>query len=266
MKYTGNLLKMSTKVDEGVEYSLKIGEDIININSLLGKNISINFLNTINCIACGKRTKTSFSQGFCYKCYQTLPQTDSGVLRPETDFSHLGISRDMNWSEKHSLIPHIVYLAYSGNVKIGVTRHNQIPTRWIDQGASSAIILAETPNRHIAGAIEVYMKKYFSDKTKWQEMLKLGNTCCQMLESEKLKASRLLHNELKQYISQDNTVYRFNYPLENTPEKLKSKNLDKEKEISGILTGVKGQYLILDNEIVVNIRRHSGYLIELTIN
>ncbi|WP_461640287.1 DUF2797 domain-containing protein [Labilibaculum euxinus] len=265
MQKQGNIRKMRTDLKEVVEYQLPIGEDVVQMNPLVGKKLNFTYLGQINCIHCGKKTKTSFSQGYCYSCFTTLPQTDESILRPELDLSYLGISRDMEWAEKNALQPHFVYLAYSGNLKVGVTRESQVPTRWMDQGASKAIKLAKTPNRHIAGIIEVALKDHFSDKTNWRAMLKLEHTEGVDLLSEKKKAGGLLHPELQQYISAEDEVFEMIYPMSSQPEKIVSFGFEKEKEYSGILKGIKGQYLIFEDGKVLNIRKHNGYLIELSV-
>ena len=147
MQTEGNILKMRTEGISPVQYFLPIGDSEIHLNPLLGKQVSLQFTGQINCISCGKQTKTSFGQGFCYNCLQTAPEASESVMRPELSKSHFGIARDLEWAEKHDLIDHFVYLAVSSDVKVGVTRNHQIPTRWIDQGASFAIKLACTPNR-----------------------------------------------------------------------------------------------------------------------
>ncbi|MFA9372371.1 MAG: DUF2797 domain-containing protein [Labilibaculum antarcticum] len=265
MQKQGNISKMRTDLKDVVEYQLPIGEEIVNMNPLVGKKLSFTYLGQINCIHCGKITKTSFAQGYCYSCFTTLPQTDESILRPELDLSYLGIARDMEWAKKHTLQPHFVYLAYSGNLKVGVTRESQVPTRWMDQGASKAIKLAKTPNRHIAGVIEVALKKHFSDKTNWRAMLKLEHTEGVDLLSEKKKAAGLLHPELQQYISDEDQVFEMIYPMNSQPEKVVSFGFEKEKEYSGILKGIKGQYLIFEDGKVLNIRKHNGYLVSLNV-
>ncbi|WP_321514977.1 DUF2797 domain-containing protein [Marinifilum fragile] len=261
----GNIRKMRTSFGESVQYLLPIGDDLTEMNSLIGKKISLKFLDQINCIHCGKKTKTSFSQGYCYSCFTTLPQTDPSIVHPELDLSYLGISRDMEWAKKNSLTPHYVYLAYSGNLKVGVTRESQVPTRWIDQGASKAIKLAKTPNRHIAGVMEVALKEYFSDKTNWREMLKQDGTTDIDLLEEKRKAENKLHPELKQYLCDEDEIYSINYPVDELPKKITSFGFDKMKEFEGVLKGIKGQYLIFEGGKVINIRKHNGYLIELKV-
>lgn len=265
MQKQGNISKMRTDLKDVVEYYLPIGEDMVQMNPLVGKKLNFTYLGQINCIHCGKKTKTSFSQGYCYSCFTTLPQTDESILRPELDLSYLGISRDMEWAKKNTLQPHFVYLAYSGNLKVGVTRESQVPTRWIDQGASKAIKLAKTPNRHIAGVIEVALKKHFSDKTNWRAMLKLSDTEGVDMLSEKQKASQLLHPELQQYICDEDEVVDITYPVISRPEKILSFGFEKVKEYSGILKGIKGQYLIFEDGKVLNIRKHNGYLVSLNV-
>lgn len=263
MRKQGNISKMRTELGESVSYQLPIGDELVDMNSLIGKKISLNYLEQINCIHCGKKTKTSFAQGYCYSCFTTLPQTDESILRPELDLSYLGISRDMEWSKKNTLQPHYVYLAYSGNVKVGVTRESQVPTRWMDQGAIKAVKLAKTPNRHIAGVIEVALKVHFSDKTNWRAMLKQENYTDIDLFIEKKKAIDFLHPELKQYVCSEDEVYDIAYPVTETLDKITSFGFEKIKEFSGILKGIKGQYLIFENGKVINIRKHNGYLVEL---
>jgi hypothetical protein len=261
MQYKGNLEKMKTQEGNLVDYYLPVGDNMIHLNEFIGKPLKLEFLNTINCVACGKKTNKSFAQGFCYKCFSEAPEASECILHPDKCQAHLGISRDIEWSKSHCLTPHIVYLAVSSNVKVGITRKSQIPTRWIDQGASEAIILAQTPNRHIAGIIEKYLMQYFSDKTSWQSMLK-GNRIDIDLIKEKEKAVEFLPNELKQYCIDDFTITSIAFPVNNYPEKVKSLSFDKQGKIEGILTGIKGQYLIFDNALVLNIRKHRGYLVE----
>jgi hypothetical protein len=261
MQLEGNILKMRTELATPVNYFLPVGENEVSMNNFIGKSISMNFTGQINCISCGKQTKTSFSQGFCYNCLQTAPEASESVIRPELSKAHLGLARDMEWAEKHDLIDHHVYLAVSGDVKVGVTRYHQIPTRWIDQGASSAIKLATAPNRHIAGIIEVFLKKHFTDKTDWRSMLKNNIAQNINLLDEKGKVYGLLPSELKKYFEPDNEITEIEYPVISFPQNIKSVGFDKTPKIEGILTGIKGQYLIFEDDSVLNVRKHNGYFI-----
>jgi len=163
---------MVSQLAEVVNYQLPVGETLIPMNELVGRKVQMNFNHQINCIVCGAKTPKSFSQGFCYKCFTTHPAADECIFNPEKCQAHNGISRNMEWSKDHCLKEHVVYLSITNDIKVGVTRMSQIPTRWIDQGAIQAIRLAQTPNRYIAGIIEVALKSYFADKTNWQRMLK----------------------------------------------------------------------------------------------
>lgn len=256
---------MRTVFQSPIQYYLPVGNTELHVNSYIGKRIDIEFLDSINCISCGVKTKTSFHQGYCYSCYISVPQTDEGVLNPEKDKSHLGISRDMEWAKQNSLIDHFVYLSLTSDIKVGVTRHTQIPQRWIDQGAIKAIKLARTPYRQLAGEIEVFLKNHLSDKTNWSKMLSAENTSIDLVE-RKIHFCSLLPKEFKKFISLDNTVFSMIYPYKNiTLDKFSTVNLDKEKKTSSVLQGIKGQYLIFENGKVINIRKHNGYKINLNI-
>ncbi|WP_321348023.1 DUF2797 domain-containing protein [uncultured Draconibacterium sp.] len=256
---------MRTELNEPVNYTLPIGDELIDMNTLIGKEISMRFDGQINCISCGKKTKTSFNQGFCYNCLQTAPEASESIIRPELSKAHLGIARDMEWAEKHDLIDHFVYLAVSSALKVGVTRGHQIPTRWIDQGASYAIKIAKTPNRHIAGVIEVFLKNHFTDKTNWRPMLKNEVLKDFDLAAEKERITNLLPLELQKYIDEENEVTKINYPVEQFPVKIKSIGFDKLPEVTGTLAGIKGQYLIFDDSRVLNIRKHNGYFLRVAM-
>ena len=263
MQHEGNLIKMRTEADSPVRYFLPLGGEDITMNDLIGNRLSINFSGQINCIHCGKKTKRSFGQGFCYNCFQTAPEADPSVMRPELSRSHLGIARDLEWAQKHDLIDHYVYLAVTDALKVGVTRHHQVPTRWIDQGASFAIKLAKTPNRHIAGVIEVFLKNYLNDKTNWRAMLRNDVDTTIDLADEKERVATLLPDELRKYLSDEQEVMSLTYPVEKFPVKLKSVSLDKTPVFEGTLSGIKGQYLIFEDERVFNVRSHNGYFVEM---
>ena len=265
MSYKGNIIKMKTKLMKKVKYTLSLGEDDILMNDLIGKEILFTWNGEIICIACGRNTNKSFAQGFCYPCFIKVPETSECILRPELCQAHEGIARDMEWADKHCLQDHCVYLAISSGLKVGVTRFEQILTRWIDQGAWKAIQLSKTPNRHIAGSIEVILKAYVSDRTQWQRMLK--NQLIEGIDllEEKNKMLNHLPDELKLYLSNDNKITELNYPVNEYPQKVKSLSFDKIREIEGKLWGIKGQYLIFDDGTVLNIRKHTGYLINFEI-
>jgi len=189
------------------------------------------------------------------------------VLRPDRCKAHLGISRDMAWSEDHCLKPHIVYLAVSGGLKVGITRLSQVPTRWIDQGAERAIRLCQVPNRHIAGVVEKFLMTLFGDKTNWKKMVTNEDLPGIDLLAEKEKALDSLPSELRQYaLFDDQEVFDFSYPVNQWPVNPSQHNFDKEMVIQGKLQGIRGQYLFFEGEKVLNVRRFSGYKIQLSVD
>jgi len=263
MTKQGVLLKMLGELGDEVSYYLPLGPDMINMNELLGEAIELEYQGVIHCIRCGRVTRKSFAQGFCYPCFSTAPETSECILRPELCRAQDGESRDKKWSEEHCLQDHFVYLAISSGLKVGVTRSSQVPTRWIDQGAWKAIRLAKTPNRFLAGQIEVVMKAKMSDKTNWRHMLTNEINRDIDLVAEKNTASGFLAKELSIYLSPDNEIMEITYPVLQYPDKVKSLSFDKLNKIGGKLNGIKGQYLIFSDGSVLNIRKHNGYLINL---
>ena len=266
MEWQDNLSKMRTEYTSPVKYFLKLGEDEVLMNSLIDQKIRIQFTGTINCVACGRNIKKAFGQGFCYPCFMKSPLNSECIIRPELCMAHEGKGRDPKWEKEHHDQPHIVYIALTGAIKVGVTRTDQIPTRWIDQGAWKAIKFACTPFRQIAGLIESNLKNHLSDKTNWQKMLKNEMDHSADLVTEKIRISELMPPEFKEYfLPDDNEILTFEYPVLGYPEKIKSINLDKEPSFQGRLIGIRGQYLIMSDNRVINLRKYSGYQIRLSV-
>src|SRR5690554_1352345 len=267
MNIKGELRKMPVSFNDEnlVQYQMRFyntetkEEQCLALNEHIGKKVSFEFTGNIFCKKCGNKTKTSFNQGFCYPCFKNAPESAECIIRPELCEAHLGKGRDPEWEERNHNQPHIVYLAASDVVKVGVTRGTQIPTRWIDQGANEAIILAETPNRYLAGTIEVALKAEFTDKTNWRKMLRNEVDESIDLDETKWELEEVLPEDIAQYITEDDEPQDINYPVLEFPEKVKSVNLDKLPNISGTLKGIKGQYFLLDDNRVMNIRRHTSY-------
>ena len=261
----GNLRKMTTYFESPIRYELELGDDVINMSDLVGTAINLNFTGQINCINCGRKTNKSFAQGFCFPCFRDSPNNAECIIRPELCEAHLGKGRDPEWEERNHNQPHVVYLAISSGIKVGVTRSTQVPYRWIDQGASKAVKIAETENRYQAGMIEVDLKQYASDKTPWQRMLKneVANDI-DILETKRLLIEKMA-DEWKFLASKDDDIVEINYPAIRFPQEVKSHNLDKEPMLSGVLEAIKGQYLIFEGGIVINIRKYGGYFVSLEV-
>ncbi len=258
------LLKMATRPETPVGYWLENPDQSHALKPLLGQSVRLAFTGLITCTHCGKKITKTFMDGLCFKCFQTLPQGDPGILRPELDQAHLGIARDMEWARANSLVDHYVYLAVASGLKVGVTRHTQVPTRWIDQGASMAIRLAKTPYRQLAGLIEVELKKHFNDKTNWQKMLKNISDGPVDLIEQKQRAWQFLPEELRLYVTDQDEITRLEYPVLEYPKKITSLKLDKQPVVEAPLVGIRGQYLIFKGGWVLNVRNHSGYWVELS--
>ncbi|WP_196890731.1 DUF2797 domain-containing protein [Aureivirga marina] len=264
MQYQGVLKKMATEFDSKIQYYLDMENDFLNLNQLLDKELTIRF-KEYKCLNCGENKKI-FRQGFCYDCFYKIPQAADWIMKPELSKAHLDIEdRDLAYEKKAQLQPHIVYLALSSSVKVGVTRKSQIPTRWIDQGASKAIPIIEVPNRYLAGITEVALKDKYVDKTNWRKMLK-NEVIEADLTAELPKIKEVLPEEVKEYFSEEaQEVITLNYPVEKYPTKVKSLNLEKTPTYSGKLMGVKGQYLIFEDGTVFNIRSNEGYVVEIDL-
>ncbi len=266
----GHLRKMQTLLNDTVEYTLLIGDDAISMNSLLGKKISLNYSGLINCIHCDRKTKKSFSQGYCYPCFQSLAQCDSCIMSPEKCHYEAGTCREPEWADQNCMTDHFVYLANSSGVKVGITRGNQIPTRWMDQGAVQALPIFRVSTRLQSGLVEVLFKEHVADKTNWRKMLKgevddlnLLAVRDQLLEKTSESISELQERfgiQAIQAIS-DAEQLEIKYPVVEYPIKVTSFNFDKNASVEGTLMGIKGQYLILDTG-VINIRKFGGYHIE----
>ena len=260
---SGNLRKMQTRLDDVTHYTLELDGVSIDMNEKIGETIKLSFDGTINCIACDRKTKKSFGQGFCYPCFRNAPESSECIIRPELCRAHEGEARDMAWAEKHCLVEQIVYLARSSAVKVGITRGSQLPTRWIDQGATDAIVFARVPNRYTAGVVEVALKEHLTDRTNWQRMLK-NEVIDADLVATKASLVDTLDTEMQQYIDSDDTVCAIEYPVNQYPEKVNRVGFAKQPEIEGCLAGIKGQYLIFDDNRVLNIRKHNGYRVTLS--
>lgn len=255
---------MQTQLLDEVQYHLPVGEELVYLNELIGKTIKLTYENAIYCIKCGRKTVKSFNQGFCYPCFRDAPEAADWIIHPEKSQAHLGIEdRDLEYEKAVQLQPHVVYLSLTSGIKVGITRHTQVPTRWIDQGASQAIKLAEPPNRYLAGMIEVGLKNHMADKTNWQQMLKNVQPNLDLL-AEREKVKLLVDEAYHQYFDKENNIVHINYPVLNYPVKVTSIGFEKVTEYKGKLIGIKGQYLLFENGIVLNIRKYAGFVVTLS--
>jgi Protein of unknown function (DUF2797) len=272
MKVFGNLHKMRTELSQPVQYGLPVSDECIPLNPLIGKSLSLRFTGGIHCIHCGRKTSKSFNQGYCFPCFRSLARCDVCIIKPEQCHFHQGTCREPEWGMQHCMQPHYIYLANSSGVKVGITRHSQVSTRWIDQGAVQALPIVKVQSRFQAGLLEVAMKQYVSDRTSWQKMLKSQAEPIDLIEKrEELLASckEPIHELAVRFGEEsieflpDAEVLSIQYPVTEYPVKVKSFNFDKTPTVSGTLLGIKGQYLIFDTG-VINIRKFGGYQVEVS--
>lgn len=263
MQYQGVLKKMKTEYLEQVQYYLDMQSDFLHMNQLLNSQITLSFLK-YQCLQC-ELEKPIYRQGFCKSCFFETPNAGDWIMKPELSRAHLGIEdRDLDYEKSVQLQPHIVYLANSSNVKVGVTRKQQIPTRWIDQGAHEAIEIVEVPNRYLAGITEVALKEHVADKTNWRKMLQ--NDCKdEDLVTWRDQLKKYIPSEVLPYFIENNQETQIHFPVLKYPEKPKSLSLEKEKTFTGKLMGIKGQYLIFEDETVFNIRGNEGLVVAIEI-
>jgi uncharacterized protein DUF2797 len=264
MNYEGVLTKMQTENGSPIQYYLVFANDFLHMNQLLDKKVSINFLR-YQCLNCGLQKKI-YRQGYCYDCFYEIPQAADWVISPEKSKAHLNIEdRDLEFEKRVQLQLHVVYLANSSSVKVGVTRKSQIPTRWIDQGAHEAIEIVEVPNRYLAGITEVALKDHVSDKTNWRSMLKNDVTDENLVEWRN-RLKQFIPAEAAEYYLENNAETNLQFPVLKYPEKPKSLNLEKNPFFEGVLKGIKGQYLLFEDQTVFNIRGNEGYVVSITVN
>lgn len=259
MYFKGQILKMTTQLAQPIEYYLNLSGDLISMNQLIGKKLAIKHVG-YQCVNCGSDEKI-YRMGFCKKCFFESPYASETIIRPELSRAHLGEEeRDIDVEKEIQLQPHVVYLAYTGDVKVGVTRERQIPTRWIDQGATFALPIAKTENRYEAGMIEVALKDHLPDKTNYRKMLEDTYEDDLDLADFRDKVQQYFPEDFQQFYNSDGEIWKLDYPYEK-PEKINSFTLDKNPDFEGVLKGIKGQYLCFDNGNVINIRSHEGYVI-----
>lgn len=264
MQYEGILTKMQTELANPIQYYMVFESSFLNVNQLLGKEFEINFMG-YSCLHCSKKKKI-YRMGYCYDCFYVIPGAGDWIMRPELSTAHLDIAdRDLEYEKKAQLQPHIVYLASASDMKVGVTRKTQVPTRWIDQGATQAIPLVEVPNRYLAGITEVALKNHFSDKINWKRMLLNEISPIDLLERRRF-VQPLLPDEVQQYFEiTEEKLYELEYPVLEYPKKISSLNLVTTPVYQGKLTGIKGQYLIFEDGTVFNIRSYEGFAVRINV-
>ena len=267
----GNVRKMKSVLDQTVHYSLPVGDTRVELNALIGQSIKLTYAGVINCVACGRKSNKSFNQGYCFPCFRGLAQCDSCIMSPEKCHFHVGTCREPDWGEQNCMIDHFVYLANTSALKVGITRHSQIPTRWVDQGAVQALPIARVSSRRLSGLLEVAIGQSVADKTAWQTMLKRQPEAIDLYAArdslldqyqETIAALQAEFGVQALQTLPDAEAVEITYPVSTYPDKVKALNFDKQAVVEGRLVGIKGQYLIFDCG-VLNVRKFGGYHLQL---
>ena len=262
--FSGVLKKMISIHDNPVRYILDFDEDLLFLNQIIGKNIKIHKTGYC-CLSCFENIQI-FANGSCKKCFFESPMSGDWVMKPELSKAHLDIQdRDITYEKKVQLQNHIVYLSKTSGIKVGVTRSNNMTTRWIDQGAIEAVELIEVPNRYLAGVAEVKLKEKFSDKTNWRKMLTSKIDEVDIINNKKM-ALDSLGSEFEEFFKTESEVMKFSYQIEKLIDSVKSISLKKSDDVKGKLIGIKGQYLIFDDSSVFNVRSNEGFVVDITIS
>ena len=270
----GAVRKMKTRLEQPVQYLLVLGDHEVPLNQYLGRELWLEYGGEINCIHCARKTRKSFNQGYCYPCFRSLARCDSCIMSPEKCHYAAGTCREPEWGEQHCMIDHFVYLANTSGVKVGITRGSQVPTRWIDQGATQAQPIFRVSTRFYSGLVEDVLRSHITDRTQWQAMLKGDAEPCdldrareELLAQSGAEIAALQRQYGLQAITslESHPQTLIGYPVLQYPTRVKSFNLDKSSRAGGTLLGIKGQYLIFDGG-VINMRKYGGYQLSLTLN
>ncbi|AAW87622.1 hypothetical cytosolic protein [Aliivibrio fischeri ES114] len=272
IQITGTLAKMRSSLSEGtVQYRLPVRDEEISLNPLIGKTLTLTHTGNIFCCSCGKKTKKSYSQGHCFVCMKKLASCDMCIMKPETCHFAEGTCREPQWGEDNCFVDHYVYLSNTSSMKVGITRHTQIPTRWIDQGATQGLPIAKVKNRLISGLVEIELAKLIADKTNWRTLLK-GNGDPLPLKEAALELLPQVETAIAKIQAEhgddsvellDEHILDIAFPVNEFPTKIVSHNFDKNPEVTGVLNGIKGQYLLFDTG-VINIRKFGSYEVTVT--
>ena len=274
MIWEGNLRKMSSRVDEmgQVLYALR-GADVleaidpVEIGGWVGRHVKVSFQGQIHCVESGKQVKKTYGEGLSYDAFLKSPLACPSIIRPELSRIHEGIAlRDEEWERANHLQPHVVYISQTSHLKVGVTRETNVPSRWVDQGAVAAVVLARAPYRQLAGEMEVTLKGVMSDRTNWRRMLQDVQVDQDALLEAKDDCLDALGATYEPFFEDSDDVTFLKYPVKEHPVKINSVKLDKHPVVDAKLLGVKGQYWMFEGGLVWNVRSHAGYRVALEVS
>ena len=267
---SGALHGLRITLAEPVDYALQLGESVVPLNPLLGSFVRIRFDSRIDCRYCGQTTRKSYGAGYCYPCFKALARCDLCVVSPVRCHYAAGTCREPAWGEAFCMQPHVVYVANSAGAKVGITKPENLPGRWLDQGATQACVVMRTQSRHQAGCVEAVLSRHTSDRTDWRALiardappLDLRQLITQLRTAARAELAALASRFPGALDWVDAPmVQRFSYPVTSYTSPLRALSLVRRTELGGRLLGVKGQYLMFDSG-VFNVRKHSSYHVEI---
>ncbi|WDL97108.1 DUF2797 domain-containing protein [Alicyclobacillus sp. ALC3] len=263
---TGYLRELNHSWHAPIQYEIVTEEGTLPLNDLIGTGIQLRFTGEKKCIACGRSVKKLYQNGYCFPCVTTLAECDLCIVKPHECHFHKGTCRDESFGQSHCMIPHYVYLAFSSDVKVGLTRKGREFRRWVDQGASAAVLLAETTTRKQAGELEMTLTAIMPDKTNWRKMLSVRDVSSEIVDTlSQTRRTALEFLASRQELAEvmpDREIHTFVYPRVDVEVALKSLSLDKEPVLEGRLVGIKGQYLLFPHG-VFNVKKHAGMRVEM---
>ncbi len=239
------------------------------LNDLLGHGIELRFTGQVNCLACGRSIRRTYGEGYCFPCSQALAAADICMVRPELChyFDSAHPCREETFARSQCFQPHYLYCALTSAPKIGITRQHHVPTRWLDQGATAAMPLALLPSRREVGLVEKRLREAgFADRTHWARMLRADLPDVAAL----LAMAQQVVTQLETWAvggilaAEQRRLRRFRYPVHSWPRAAVSLDLGRQPVVSGVLRGIKGQYLLFDSG-AINLRKHGGFRVVLSV-
>ena len=267
----GVLRAMRAELAAPINYALLLGDAVVPLNPLLGRYVRIRFEGKIDCRNCGVATAKSYGEGYCYPCFKTLARCDLCVVSPSRCHYAAGTCREPAWGDAYCMQEHLVYIANSAGAKVGITKRANLPGRWIDQGATQALVIVQTQTRHQAGCVEAALSRYISDRTDWRALIKRGappldlrDIAARLRETARVELAALDTRFPGALAWVDQTPAAFEYPVTRYASRARVLSLGGRAELGGLLLGIKGQYLMFDTG-VFNVRRHCSYHVEVAL-
>jgi len=238
----------------------------LNCDGLVGESLRVTLHEEHVCANCGEKLSES-KYSVCYDCKQRPPFTQC-IKTPGTDCTNA----DCPFPDyKRDACDHtyVVYLVTKGDVKVGISRSDRRLQRWAEQGASHAIVVAETPNRKSAGLIEEALSDRFETQSSssWYEprtspvedLVEATRTAPEYIPDDSRLYACLTLNDLDETVIADRVV---SIPHRATgvdhAHGVTRPELAVGDSGEGTILGVRGS-VILTNSFALNLKKRQGY-------